>query len=84
MQISFLFSNTSWLTFPAIAWEPSALMYDFAFKNHFEFPYLYDESQDVAKAYDELRKRGYDAINQGDEIVVLNPEKYEVFDPNKQ
>jgi peroxiredoxin len=28
------------------------LMTEFAFQNKFEFPYLYDESQDVAKAYD--------------------------------
>lgn len=28
------------------------LMTEFAFKNNFEFPYLYDESQQVAKDYD--------------------------------
>lgn len=28
------------------------LMTEFAFKNKFEFPYLYDETQKVAKAYD--------------------------------
>ncbi len=28
------------------------LMTEFAFENNFEFPYLYDESQQVAKAYD--------------------------------
>ena len=27
-------------------------MYDFATENNFDFPYLYDESQDVAKAFD--------------------------------
>jgi peroxiredoxin len=27
------------------------LMTEFAFENHFEFPYLYDETQEVAKAY---------------------------------
>ena len=27
------------------------------------------------------RKNGYDAINHGDEIAVLNPSKFEVFDP---
>ena len=27
-------------------------MTEFAFKNNFEFPYLYDETQEVAKAYD--------------------------------
>ena len=28
------------------------LMTEFAFDNNFEFPYLYDETQEVAKAYD--------------------------------
>lgn len=28
------------------------MMTEFAFKNSFDFPYLYDESQDVAKAFD--------------------------------
>jgi len=28
------------------------LMTEFAFENNFEFPYLYDETQQVAKAYD--------------------------------
>lgn len=28
------------------------LMTEFAFENSFEFPYLYDETQEVAKAYD--------------------------------
>jgi len=28
------------------------LMREFAFKNNFEFPYLYDETQEVAKAFD--------------------------------
>lgn len=28
------------------------LMAEFAFENNFEFPYLYDENQEVAKAYD--------------------------------
>jgi peroxiredoxin len=28
------------------------LMTEFAFENNFEFPYLYDETQEVAKAYD--------------------------------
>jgi peroxiredoxin len=27
------------------------LMTEFAFENNFEFPYLYDETQEVAKAY---------------------------------
>jgi peroxiredoxin len=29
-----------------------ALMSEFAFQNRFEFPYLYDETQEVAKAFD--------------------------------
>jgi hypothetical protein len=28
------------------------LMTEFAFENNFEFPYLYDETQEVAKGYD--------------------------------
>lgn len=28
------------------------IMTEFAFENNFEFPYLYDENQEVAKAYD--------------------------------
>jgi peroxiredoxin len=31
--------------------DSPALMTEFAFENNFEFPYLYDETQDVAKAY---------------------------------
>lgn len=27
-------------------------MTEFAFRNHFDFPYLYDETQDVARAFD--------------------------------
>jgi peroxiredoxin len=30
------------------------LMTEFAFENNFEFPYLYDETQEVAKAYHAL------------------------------
>jgi thiol-disulfide isomerase/thioredoxin len=31
--------------------DSPALMTEYAFENDFEFPYLYDESQDVARAY---------------------------------
>ncbi|MFT5964013.1 MAG: peroxiredoxin [Flavobacterium sp.] len=32
--------------------DAAKLMTAFAFENNFEFPYLYDETQEVAKAYD--------------------------------
>ena len=35
----------------------------------------------TAEALRKLRAKGYDAINHGDEIEVLNPNKFEVFDP---
>jgi hypothetical protein len=31
------------------SWDTFRLMSEFAFENNFEFPYLYDETQDVAK-----------------------------------
>jgi peroxiredoxin len=31
--------------------QDAELMTEFAFENNFEFPYLYDETQEVAKAY---------------------------------
>lgn len=37
-------------------------------------------AQETATALEELRNRGYDAINNGDEIEVINPKKFEVFD----
>lgn len=42
-------SSSDVIKFPQDAPE---LMTEFAFKNNFEFPYLYDETQEVAKAYD--------------------------------
>lgn len=45
------------------------LMFDFAFKNHFEFPYLYDESQDVAKTYDAACTPDFYLFNNQDELV---------------
>ena len=41
-------SSNDILNYPLDAPE---LMTDFAFENNFEFPYLYDETQEVAKAY---------------------------------
>lgn len=38
-------------------------------------------AQASANALRSLRAKGYDAINHGDEIEVLNPSKFEVFDP---
>lgn len=42
-------SSNDVLNFPQDAPD---LMTEFAFENNFEFPYLYDETQNVAKAYD--------------------------------
>lgn len=42
-------SSNDILNYPQDAPE---LMQEFALKHHFEFPYLYDETQEVAKAYD--------------------------------
>jgi len=39
-------------------------------------------SAELVAALSELKKRGYDAVNHGDEIEILNPAKFEVFDPN--
>lgn len=49
--------------------DSPALMYDFAFKNHFEFPYLYDESQDVAKAYDATCTPDFYLFDNQDKLV---------------
>ncbi len=42
-------SSNDVINFPQ---DSPELMTEFAFENNFEFPYLYDESQEVAKAYD--------------------------------
>jgi len=42
-------SSNDVLNFPQ---DSPELMTEFAFENKFEFPYLFDENQDVAKAYD--------------------------------
>lgn len=38
-------------------------------------------ADETAQYLRDLRAKGYDAINSGDEIEVLNPSKFEVFDP---
>jgi len=40
-------------------------------------------SQESAAALQEFRKRGYDAINHGNEIEIINPQKFEVVDATK-
>lgn len=40
--------------------------------------------EETASALRELRKRGYDAINAGDEIEILNPKKFEVIEAKKE
>lgn len=41
-------------------------------------------SQETAQALREIRARGYDAINSGNEIEILNPSKFEIFDTTKE
>jgi hypothetical protein len=38
-------------------------------------------AQESKLARDELRKRGYDAVHYGDEVEILNPEKFQVTGP---
>lgn len=38
-------------------------------------------AQESKFARDELRKRGYDAVHYGDEVEILNPEKFQVAGP---
>ena len=38
-------------------------------------------AQESRLARDELRKRGYDAVHYGDEVEILNPEKFQVTGP---
>lgn len=38
-------------------------------------------AQESKLARDELRKRGYDAVHYGDEVEILNPEKFQVVSP---
>jgi len=40
-------------------------------------------SKESAEALRELRKRGYDIINHGNEIEILNPQKFEIVDAKK-
>lgn len=41
-------------------------------------------TQETADGLKELRKRGYDAVNSGNEIEILNPSKFETFDIKKE
>lgn len=45
------------------------LMTEFAFDNNFEFPYLYDETQEVAKAYNAACTPDFYLFNQQDKLV---------------
>lgn len=45
------------------------LMTEFAFKNNFEFPYLYDETQEVAKAYDAACTPDFYLFDQQDKLI---------------
>lgn len=37
-------------------------------------------SEETAKIYDDLRSRGYDLVDEGDEQAILNPEKFDFID----
>lgn len=45
------------------------LMTEFAFENNFEFAYLYDETQEVAKAYDAACTPDFYVFNNQDKLV---------------
>lgn len=45
------------------------LMTEFAFENNFEFPYLYDENQAVAKAYDATCTPDFFLFNNQDKLI---------------
>ncbi len=45
------------------------LMTEFAFENKFEFPYLYDETQEVAKAYDAACTPDFYLFDNQDKLV---------------
>lgn len=45
-----------------------AMMTDFAFKNSFDFPYLYDQSQEVAKAYKAICTPDFYLFNAEDKL----------------
>ena len=45
------------------------LMTEFAFENKFEFPYLYDETQEIAKAYDAACTPDFYLFDKQDKLV---------------
>lgn len=45
------------------------LMTEYAFENNFEFPYLYDETQEVAKVYDAACTPDFYLFDQQDKLV---------------
>lgn len=45
------------------------LMSEFAFENNFEFPYLYDETQDVANGYGAVYKPDFFLFDNQDKLV---------------
>lgn len=44
-------------------------MFDFGFKHNFDFPYLYDETQEVAKAYDAACTPDFYLFDREDRLV---------------
>lgn len=59
-------SSNDVIKFPQDAPE---LMTEFAFQNKFEFPYLYDETQDVAKAYNAACTPDFYLFDNQDKLV---------------
>jgi peroxiredoxin len=59
-------SSNDVVRFPQDAPE---LMTEFAFQNKFEFPYLYDETQEVAKAYDAACTPDFYLFDNQDKLV---------------
>ena len=59
-------SSNDVVKFPQDAPE---LMTEFAFQNKFEFPYLYDETQEVAKAYNAACTPDFFLFDNQDKLV---------------
>ena len=65
--ISFIaISSNDVVNYPQDAPE---LMTEYAFENNFEFPYLYDETQEVAKAYDAACTPDFYLFDNQDKLV---------------
>jgi peroxiredoxin len=57
------------------------LMTEFAFENNFDFPYLYDETQEVAKAYNaactpDFLYDSQDRLVYRGQLMIVDPKWY--------